>query len=243
MSVNLELVPKVLALKALMGEENFNDWVRSLQIWVPTNCSDKNTLIKYIKKADYDAQEWGNSLKTHINGENEFFFWDYVDGKWVAIFSNSLSQSTIKNFIEKIEMENSKEIFLSSSDFSKDPFKIFEYPTNFNDHNLIIKTLKENGLDYEVELNGEIVLNLSGTNIIFYQNDDEPYTVKIVNPGNINQVFSQLSLLDDDYKNNVQADTYENLKKNLKDRDLDIESEEILDDDSIVITVNLNQGF
>ena len=64
--------------------------------------------------------------------------------------------------------------------------------------------------------------------------------VEIVNSGNVKEVFSQLSLLDDDYKNNVQAYTYENLKNNLIDNDLEIENEEILEDDSIVITVNLD---
>ena len=44
MSINLKLVPKVLTLKAIMGEENFNDWVRSLQIRIPTKCENKDHL-------------------------------------------------------------------------------------------------------------------------------------------------------------------------------------------------------
>ena len=162
MSINLKLVPKVLTLKAIMGEENFNDWVRSLQIRIPTKCENKRSLVKYIKKADYDAQEWGQSLKTHLKGESEFFFWDYIDGKWVAIFSKSTPKLIIKNFIKKMENENGKEIFLSSSDFAKDPFEVFEYATNFNDQELLIKTLKENEINYDLSLNGEITLNLSG---------------------------------------------------------------------------------
>ena len=139
-----------------------------------------------------------------------------------------------------MENENGKEIFLSSSDFAKDPFEVFEYATNFNDQELLIKTLKENEINYDLSLNGEITLNLSGTKIKFYQMINEPYMVEIVNSGNVKQVFSQLSLLDDDYKNNVQAYTYENLKNNLINHDLEIENEEILEDDSIVITVNLD---
>ena len=57
--------------------------------------------------------------------------------------------------------------------------------------------------------------------------------------GDPNQILKHLSLITEDYKNNVQAYSYERLKENLRLRDFNIENEEVLKDNSILITVNI----
>lgn len=106
MSVNLALVPVAMALRVIMGEKNFRKWIESKQLRVPTKITDKTKLIKSIEKAGYDAQEFGSSIKTHIDGEKEFFFWDIVDGNWCAIFHKEDSLEMIKKIMDEMEAKN-----------------------------------------------------------------------------------------------------------------------------------------
>lgn len=240
MSVNLELVPVVKAMRESMGEENFQRWIESMQLRIPTKIKENNKLVQYIKKAGYDAEYWGSSIKTHIDGENNFFFWDKIDGKWCAIFSKEDSREMIKSFMDELETKNGVTIFSDTPQLTRTPpLKTYKYPTNFNDEELLMKTLMEYNTNPVKDGNGDIILNIAGNNLRFNKTGDEPYNVEIKTGGNIKQIFNDLTLIDDDYNRNVQTNTYENLKKNLADKDLNIASEEVLDDNSIVITLNL----
>ena len=240
MSVNLELVPVVMAMKESMGEENFHSWIESMQLRIHTNIKSKEELVKYIQKAGYDAQNWGSSIKTHIDGEKTFFFWDKVEGKWCAIFAKEDSRKMIEDFMEELENKNGIQIFSNTPQLKETPTIMeYKYPTNFNDEHLLLKTLMEYGTNPIKDGNGDIILNIEGTDLRFNKSGEDPYTVEIKTVGNIKQIFNDLSLIDDDYKHNAQSNTYNNLKKNLEDKNLIIDTEEILDDNSIVITLNL----
>lgn len=236
MSVSCALIPVALAMRIIMGKKNFEKWVRSKQLRIKTNCSDKQELVKYIIKAGYDANDWGSSIKTHI-AKKDFFFWDFIDGRWVAIFSKSDSQEKIQNLIKKMEAANDTKIFTQEKETDKEPVEIQQFPTNFQDKELLIKTLTDYGINPHV--NGDrISFKVSGANIDFYRTGSEPYIVELTDSENLQEIYSHLSLLDDDYKLNVQSLTYDNLMRNLEDHDdLYIESEDVLDDDSIVISV------
>ena len=223
----------------LWGKKNFEKWVKSKQLRLKTNCVNKNQLKSYLIKAGFDANEWGSSIKTHI-GKKDFFFWDFIDGNWVAIFSKYDSQEMIQNFINTIESKNGVKIFENGSSEQKIPAHIEQYPTNFKDKDLLIKTLEDYGIKPIVNNNGEIIADVSGTHFRFQRSDSEPYTVELESSTDLKDVFTQLTLIDEDYMHNVQSLTYENLKKNLEGRkNLYIENEEVLEDNSIVITVNI----
>lgn len=243
MSVNLELVPVVMAMRESMGEENFHKWVQSMQMRVPTKFNNKNELVKCIEKAGYDAQNWGSAIKTHIKGEENFFFWEYAEGKWCAIFAKSDSRAMIKKFMDDLEHKSGTRVFSNTPQLKRKPqMKTFKYPTNFNDEDLLMKTLMDYGANPVKDVNGDIIMNLAGNEFKFHKIREEPYQVEVKSTGNSKQIYNHLSLIDGDYKGNVQAYTYENLKKNLEDRNLNIESEEVLEDNSIVITVNIQDN-
>lgn len=241
MSVSLTLVPVALALRVIMGEKKFNDWIRSMQIRMPTKISQKSDLTTCLVKAGYDAKNFGDAVKTHIGADKEtFFFWEFENGKWVAVFSKQLPLIMINSFILNLENENNKKIFLNS-DFKEEIEQIHRSPTNFKDESLLIKTLEEYGAR-PTKNNDEVMVNLGGTKLRFFRDLDEPYAVEIRNvSSDLEYVFNQLSLMDESYKQNVQSLTYENLKHNLEEKNMQIENEEILNDNSIVLTVNLDQ--
>ena len=239
MSVSLALIPVALAMRAVMGKENFNKWVESKQRRIETNVTKKEDLKRYLIKAGYDANEWGSSIKTHL-GKKDFFFWDLIDGKWVAIFSKSDSDAMIQKFIKQMESANNTNIFSSGleKDFVK-PIETLKYPTNFLDKEILLKTLKDYGINPTVK-GEEINFELSGVKIRLFRSGSEPYTVELTDSELSKDIYNEISLLDDDYTREVVDSTYEKLKKEIDKRnDLFIENVKIEEDNSVLVTVGI----
>ncbi len=113
-----------------------------------------------------------------------------------------------------------------------------EYKTVFMDEEVLEKTLQEYGFnDYTVE-NGTIVCKLGNFSVEFYRKVNEPYMMKI-SCSDSSQCEEFISDIQSEYAQNVQEESYIKIKERLKKHNLQIEKEEVLDDDSIMITVNL----
>jgi hypothetical protein len=54
------------------------------------------------------------------------------------------------------------------------------------------------------------------------------------------ETYESLSLMDEEYRRCVQTNTYEKLLKRAKEKNMTIESEEVMEDNSIVITLLIN---
>jgi len=243
MSVSLALVPIALALRVVMGKERFEKFVDSLQLKIPTEFKDEKDLLVTVRKAGYDAERLGGAIKTHARGEEFFFFWQLVDGVWTAIFAKSDSQTDIKRFIRDLEEKAGRHIFKWQDDGQKRvvvlPTKTF--PTNFRDAELLSTTLAEYGLNPHKTSDGAIVCRAEGCQLTFRQYSDEPFSVEIRNAPDARQAFQYLSDISDAYCHNVQARTYQNVKSRIADRGLVIEGEEVMADNSIVITLSIQR--
>jgi len=241
MSISLALFPVALALRVVMGKQRFDSWVESLQLKIETSFQDEKDLIVTVRKAGYDAENWGGAIKTHVNGEEFFFFWEQVEGKWTAIFSKSDPQPEIKRFIRNLEKKAGRNIFKWSEDNQKVvvmPTKTF--PTNFRDDSLITKTLMEYNLNPILEADGVINCKAGKCQLIFRKEGEGPFNVEVRNAPDVRQIYQQLDDINDVYCQNVQAKTYQNLKSRIAEKGLTIEQEEVLEDNSIVITLNVH---
>jgi hypothetical protein len=76
--------------------------------------------------------------------------------------------------------------------------------------------------------------------LIFTKEGDGPFSVTIKGAVKAEQAFQYLSDLDDDYRKAVQTSVYQRVKSEAEDRDMLIESEEVLPDKSILLTLRLN---
>lgn len=248
MSVSLALVPVALTLRLVMGKENFNQWIESMQERVPSNFKNELELVRTVRKAGYDAEKWGGSIKTHIDGENMFFFWELIDGKWTAVFSKSDSKSRLQSFMTDINNAAGRNIFgespvqvqelaqgLSATEATK-PATIF--PTNFRNGELLFRTLKEFGVNPIWNGDG-MTCKVEHTKLKFLQTGDGPFHVEIQDAPDLKKVFEYLSDVDDDYRRCLQSVVYERLKARVNEKNMTIESEEVLDDNSIVLTLNI----
>nr|WP_263324561.1 hypothetical protein [Neobacillus sp. Marseille-Q6967] len=242
MSVSLALIPLALTLRVVMGKDKFGDWADSMQVKVPTNIKNESDLVQTLQKAGYDAEKMGGNFKTHLTGEKQFFFWERIDGKWHAIFAKSDSQPILQQFMSDLEQKSGRTIFTAGlpdpwDQMEEEPVQIF--PTNFRDGALLTRTLKEFGVNPIQGTNGDISCIVQGTQLTFRQNEDAPFTVEMKNPPNLHEIFMYISDVDDEYKRYVQALVYEKLKARAAEKNLSIENEEVLEDNSIVITLNI----
>ncbi len=242
MSVSLALIPVALTLRVVMGKEGFENWVQSMQVRMPTNFEHEVDLVVTVRKAGYDAEKWAGLVKTHIMGEREFFFWELIDGTWTAVFAKSDSREMISRFISDLESKTGRKIFVSEEASGRTFVPQSQtFPTNFRDGRLLASTLRDYGLQPNEQPNGEITCRVEQSILRFNPAEEGPFSVEVENAPNLQQVFQILSTLDEDYKRGVQAAAYETLMSRVGERDLVVESEEVLEDNSIVITLNVQE--
>lgn len=114
--------------------------------------------------------------------------------------------------------------------------------TVFNDTALLEKTLTEHGLTVNKVSENELVCPTNrGTLYYFRQSEQEPFTLRVEGVKNVQEVVGELEVLEKEYGKNVQAYSYDMLKSNLQKHNMSVGSEEILDDESIVLTLNIDE--
>ena len=112
--------------------------------------------------------------------------------------------------------------------------------TKFNDHDLLVKTLEEHGLNVAVYGNNKIAVT-SGAGRLIYERDNAnlPYSIDLKDVSNIDCLANDLSELENEYDRNVQSFTYNKVLKNLPS-DMTIIEDEVLEDESILLTISVS---
>ena len=111
--------------------------------------------------------------------------------------------------------------------------------TPFMDKNILLKTLEEHGVKNIKDEFNKIQGEYDSYSFSFEKNEiDKPYylTIKYLEKDNFEEKINDLN---SEYALNVQEDAYLGIVEKLKENNLEIEEEEVLDDNTIVLTVNL----
>ena len=116
--------------------------------------------------------------------------------------------------------------------------KIYETP--FIDKEILLKTIQEHGVhDISEASDGKITGKIDTFSLEFEKAaDDKPYTLKITcnEKDNSDEKVNDIS---SEYGTNVQEAAYLSIVEKLKDNNMQIEEETVEDDNTIVLTVNL----
>ena len=150
------------------------------------------------------------------------------------IYANNNGINEISNYT------NANNTFVSEQ-YLENLFKE-EHVTNFVDRDTLVKTLKEHGCTIEKEMIGYIKCSIENLSLEFYkdkQEDTEPYRLKI-ECNNMDEAHELMNEINNEYTSNVQEASYNKIKQRLAEKNMQIEEEEVYDDDTIVITVNLD---
>lgn len=164
---------------------------------------------------------------------------------FVAVFKAVGAGHCLINAIkEGVTTSNDMNISFDENTMKKIYAKDFQ--TAIVDKDTLIKTLQEHGMSCIYEQGDNIIAEIDDLQLEFKKQNDEPYLLKVscLSEGKIKGSFekaiSELMVdLEEEYTLNVQEVSYNKIKERLAQKNLSIDSEEILDDDSIVLTINL----
>ncbi|WP_338552776.1 hypothetical protein [Paenibacillus sp. KS-LC4] len=248
MSVSIALIPVALTLRIVMGKKNFENFANSMKVKEPTHFQNELEIVRIVRKAGYDAEKWLGVIKTHIAGDKQFMTWEHEDGKWTAIFSKYDSTELIGSFMHSINDAAGRHMFDStavgiSARFVKQlasTAPLPSYPTNFRDGELLFRTLKEFGVN-PLRQGDAIICKVEQSVLTFRQSADHPFYVEIQNAPDLKKIYEYLSDVDEDYKRCVQDMVYQKLMQRAAEKKMSVESEQVLEDNSIVITLNVER--
>lgn len=112
--------------------------------------------------------------------------------------------------------------------------------TMFVDSQMLLKTLHE---EYDCEINviseNEYEVQTNSGNLVYKrENANEAFKLYFNRIDNVDALMANLKAFEVDYGRNVQAYTYGHLKQTLADN-MEIVEEEVLEDDSLYLTINV----
>lgn len=112
--------------------------------------------------------------------------------------------------------------------------------TAFQNCELLQKTLTQHGLQVQtISENELLVRSESGVLRYFRQDSSLPYSLELSNISNMRELLDSVDELENEYGRNVQSFTYNKVMTSLCEHGMSVDSEEILEDDSILLTLNL----
>jgi hypothetical protein len=236
MSVSIALLPVALVMRLVMGKEGFDNFVKAQQWRIPTRFSSRADLSLAVKKAGFDVVDYSSFLKTHFQGQDNFMFWECVNGKWEAVFSIYDDKAVVLAFLEKVGASADPQVFSATP---RTTLATASFPTNFRDGVLLHTALHDFGARPVRDSDGGIRCQLGQSVLHFRQNGDQPFTVEISNAPNLEEIYRYLSDIDEDYKRCVQTAVYEKVKTRADSQGLMLESEEVLEDKTILLTLRV----
>ena len=147
--------------------------------------------------------------------------------------AEAVSDAAAKNSAKKTE--NCEDVtMITAEHFLEKDFK-----TPFVDKSILLKTLEEHGASSIEENNNTISCCIDKYTLTFDRNsENEPYNLRMGCPQN-NLAEEKVNDISSEYAMNVQEDAYMSIIEKLKDNNMQIEEEEVTDDNTIVLTVNI----
>ncbi|MGN0580941.1 MAG: hypothetical protein ACI4JE_08700 [Ruminococcus sp.] len=113
------------------------------------------------------------------------------------------------------------------------------FETSFADAELLHKTLVEHGCCVEKISENEMTVSTTNGILRYTRNSPlEAFRLVLDQISNPDVLLEQIRSLETDYGRNVQTYTYQHIKQNLTE-DMQIEDEQILEDDSLLLTIDV----
>lgn len=153
----------------------------------------------------------------------------------------SILSDTVKQAIEISMAESTKVDYSAGVHISEDTLEEFcnkKLKTIIMDKDTLLKTLEEHGATNIIESCGDISCECDSFHLDFSKELNGPYMLNISykKEDGLSELIADLS---NEYSTNAQELSYERIKERLEIQNLKIEEEEVYDDNTIVLTVNL----
>ena len=170
-----------------------------------------SNMIEWVLSDGYYSAHLRNIKASHLRGEVEHLFeaMNNKIGRDVRIIDNKASLT-------------------------------YTYKTNYTDKGVLINTLTEHGAKNLSENNGDITCELFGMDMKYSKTEDgKAYNLVIERVTDKSECEGLISDLNDEYGLNIQEITYKKILERIGSQNMHLESEEVLDDNSIVLTIEI----
>lgn len=243
-------LPVALAMRGIMGKEKFEEWLESGDYILYTNFSSEDEVRRVVQEAGYDVTVWLGSLKTHLTkSRTSYFLWERRDGKIAAHMSVYDDREAIKRFVSEVEQTAGRKIFWEKKGMDN-PIENEEgkqkrqqyresFPSVYVDADLVLKILNQ----YQIEIlsfqENRIEAEYECYKMVFFRNTREaPFDIDIISDSNkMKALYSCLDSINEEYYASVQEKAYLHIREQIEEEGFEIEEEQVLEDNSIVITV------
>ena len=105
---------------------------------------------------------------------------------------------------------------------------------------MLLQTLQEHGFSVNKVSDQEYTVQTEAGFLRYFRSaSDVPFQVEARRIKDPNQLLHSLDLLENEYGRNVQRFTYETIRCNLQQHGMSLAGEEVLEDDTILLTIDL----
>jgi len=213
---------------------NVSYGLTNLKIQTNIKQEELRALLHAANYLYYEAES-----QTPLKNSNATLNWILKDGYYYAEFTGTNNAAITKEaqiIFRKLNRAAGRDIRLIN-DLST---TIYTYNTNYTDKNILLNTLLEHGAEEISEIGDEVSCKLFGMEMIYYKKDDTSgYTLDITQVSNKSECEDLINDLNEEYGLNVQEITYNKIKERLEQENLQLESETVMDDNSIVLTIEV----
>jgi len=197
----------------------------------------KEELKQLLHKANYLYYE--ADAQTPLKSSDAILNWSLKNGCYVAEFSGSNNAAITKEaeiIFRKLNIAAGRDLRLINDTFTT----VYTYKTNYMDKGVLLNTLTEHGAE-EIEENGdEVTCVLFGMEMVYHKKDTgSSYTLDITRVTDKDACQDVINDLNDEYGLNIQEATYNKIKERLEAENMRLESEAVMDDNSIVLTIEV----
>lgn len=190
-----------------------------------------------LRKANYMYYS-GNS-QTPLKNSNATLNWILKNGYYVAEFSGQNNAAISKEaeiIFRKLNIAAGRDL----RKINDQTTIVYTYNTNYTDKGILLNTLTEHGAEELTETSDEITCKLFGMEMVYYKKDSAgAYTLDITQVSDSSECEELINDLNEEYGLNIQEVTYNKIKERLNSENMHLESESVLDDNSIVLTIEV----
>lgn len=180
----------------------------------------------------------GNS-QTPLKTYNATLNWILQNGTYIAEFCGPNIKAIEKEAEEIFKKMNiaAKRDLRYINEFSQ---VTYSYNTNYTDKGILLNTLTEHGASNITESEDKISCDLFGMGMVYTKKDgDSSYTLEITRVSSKEECMDLINNLNSEYGLNTQEMTYNKIKERLAQENMRLEDETILEDNSIVLTIDI----
>jgi len=194
-------------------------------------------LKTFLRKANYLFYE-GNS-QTPLKNSDATLNWVLKDGFYVAEFAGTNNAAINKEaeiIFRKLNIAAGRDLRL----INEQSTIVYTYNTNYTDKGILLNTLVEHGAEELVETGDEVSCKLFGMEMVYYKKDGRgAYTLDITQVSDKGECEDVINDLNEEYGLNIQEMTYNKIKERLEQENMRLESESVLEDNSIILTIDV----